>query len=301
MFNQYFGYYLLNKGLVTPEQLSQALHYESSTRVKLGVLAVDAGLMTAVQVGEVHDLQRAKDKKFGELALEKGYLTVVQIEELLAAQAKGHLTLIQTIADKGYMVLGDIEKALAEFRVECGITAPGSASSAPIDDTEIKKLLDFSQAGDNAHVLYSYAGLTLRNMVRFLNETPFMQPEAIDAEHSSQWVASQRIIGDLNITIDLIMDEQTVLKAASRFSGEELTIIDEMALDSIGEFLNVHNGVYCSLLSTDGFKVDLQPQTVRKQKNSTETSGCPIVITTLLGRFDFRLSFKVLSKNSSTS
>lgn len=298
MFNQYFGNYLLNKGFITPNQLFQALHYGHSTRVKLGVLAVDADLMTALQVEEVHNLQRVKDKKFGELALTQGYLTAAQVEQLLATQSKGHLTLIQAITDKEYMTLASIEKALADFRMEYKITDKASLTSIPMDeDTELRKLLDFSQAGDKTDLLYSYAGLALRNIVRFLNDTPFILPSVVDQDQTGKWIASQQIIGDTNLTVDLIMDEQTVLAAANRFSGETLTHVDEMALDSIGEFLNVHNGVFCSVLSTNDLKVDLQPQVILKQERLA-ASDYRIAIETSLGRFDFRLSFNSLTINS---
>lgn len=287
MFNQYFGHYLLNKGLLTPDQLFQSLQHERSARVRLGTLAVDAGLLTGKQAEELHDLQRARDKKFGELALEQGYLTAEQVDRLLAAQGQSHLALVQAISDNGYLTLPAIEKALADFRQEYGI-----AGNAPLtaDDAELNRLLDFSQAGDKAQLLYSYAGLTLRNIVRFLNATPFLLPQTVPAGAAGCWVASQQLTGDQAVTIDLMLDEQTVRAAASRFSGENLTSVDEMALDSIGEFLNVHNGVFGGLLSTKGIKVDLQPQTVRKQELPPAEAGYSLAINTSLGRFDFRLS-----------
>ena len=54
MFSQFFGNYLLNKGLVSPEWLDDALSKQKDTRLKRGVLAVDAGIMTAAQVDMVH-------------------------------------------------------------------------------------------------------------------------------------------------------------------------------------------------------------------------------------------------------
>ena len=287
MFNQYFGHYLLNKGILTPDQLFESLQYERSTRVRLGTLAVDAGLLTGEQAEELHNLQRINDKKFGELALKQGYLTAEQVDRLLAAQGKGHLALIQAITDRGYLTLTAIEKALADFRHEYGII---DESPLTADDAGLNKLLDFSQAGDKADLLYSYAGLTLRNIVRFLNDTPFILPPATQANEIGSWVVSQQLTGDPAVTIDLIMDEQTVLATANRFSGENLISVDAMALDSIGEFLNVHNGVFGSLLSTKGFKVDLQPQTVQKQELPLCSSAYRLAVNTSLGRFDFRLS-----------
>ena len=43
MFTQFFGNYLLNSGLVSPEKLSDALGRLSETKLRLGVLAINAG------------------------------------------------------------------------------------------------------------------------------------------------------------------------------------------------------------------------------------------------------------------
>ena len=58
MFTQFFGNYLLNQRLVSPEQLTEALELQKTTRLKLGVLAINAGYMTAAQVDEVHNAQQ---------------------------------------------------------------------------------------------------------------------------------------------------------------------------------------------------------------------------------------------------
>ena len=58
MFTQFFGNYLLNSGLVSPEKLSDALGRLSETKLRLGVLAINAGIMTAEQVDKVHAEQQ---------------------------------------------------------------------------------------------------------------------------------------------------------------------------------------------------------------------------------------------------
>ena len=42
MFAQFFGGYLLNKNLVTAEDLVQAIEDKANTRARLGVLAINA-------------------------------------------------------------------------------------------------------------------------------------------------------------------------------------------------------------------------------------------------------------------
>ena len=75
MFSQYFGHFLLNRELITREQLTDALTFQQSVHVKFGVIAIDEGYMTPLQVEEVHEKQKQADKRFGEIAIELGYLT----------------------------------------------------------------------------------------------------------------------------------------------------------------------------------------------------------------------------------
>lgn len=75
MFTQFFGSFLLNRKIVSPANLRVALEKKDTTRVKLGVLAINAGYMTAKQVDAVHKKQATVDKRIGDIAVDMGYLT----------------------------------------------------------------------------------------------------------------------------------------------------------------------------------------------------------------------------------
>jgi len=287
--NQYFGHYLLNKGILTHGQFSEVLQRERSVKVKLGVLAVNAGLMTATQVEDVHNLQRVKDQKFGALAIQQGYLSSEQVDRLLASQQEGHLAIIQAIADMGYMTLAEVEKTLADFREEYNITERDLAAEDEVE--AVKRLADFSLAGDNANYLYDYVGLMLRNVVRFLNDTPYIFVHA-ESEPISGWIVSQHIIGELSLSTGLFMDDHMLLEIASRFYGEKLSTVDELALDCVGEFLNVHNGVFGGSLSDAGLMVDLLPQFVTQIDKPFSATDYRVTIGTSFGRFEIMLSLK---------
>ncbi|MHC1759391.1 MAG: chemotaxis protein CheX [Negativicutes bacterium] len=287
--NQYFGHYLLNKGILTHTQLAEVLQRERNAKVKLGLLAINAGLMTAAQVEEVHLFQRVKDQKFGILAEQQGYVTSEQLDQLLSSQHEGHLALIQVIADLGYMTLPALEKALADFRREYDVTDMAQESE---DETElVKKFADFSAAGDEDGLLYDYVGLMLRNVVRFLNDTPFIIVNA-DPAPTSGWIVSQHIVGKFSLSTGLYMDDRMLLEIASRFYGESLPTVDEMAMDCAGEFLNVHNGVWSSSLSDAGIVVDLLPQFVLQTDRPFSSTDYRIALGTSFGRFEIILSLK---------
>jgi len=294
MSNQYFGQYLLNKGILTHVQLRRALQCEQIVKVKLGVLAANAGLMTAAQVEAVHDLQWAKDQKFGTLAVQQGYLTSEQVDGLLESQQERHLTIIQAIIDQGYMTLTAVEGALADFREEYDIK--GRLHDIDDENKAIKKLVDFSTAGDKANLLYNYVGLVQRNVVRLLNDTPFIFEQIAEYEQTPRWLARQQIIGDIPLSTGLLMDESTLLEIACRFYGEKLLAVDELVLDSVGEFLNVHNGIFCSLLSDAGVMADLRPPFVKQGDKSFQLSNYRVAVCTSFGTFEIILSLKEYKK-----
>jgi CheY-specific phosphatase CheX len=287
MLNQYFGYYLLNKGILTNLQLREILEAEQTVKVKLGVIAVNAGAMTAEQVEEIHNLQRTRDQKFGALAVEKEYLTSAQVEQLLESQQEGHLTLLQVIANKKYMTLTAVEQALMDFREEYETTD----QTCDTDRLISKQMVDFSAAGTKADLLYNYIGLLKRNVLRFLNDASFIFMQITEHEKNVQWIASQQIIGDISLSTGFIMEESVLLEIASRFYGENLMEVDEMALDTVGEFLNVHNGIFCSSLSESGFITDLQtPFVLKKGKEPFRPIDYRVAIGTSFGDFEVILS-----------
>ena len=290
MLNQYFGHYLLNKGILNNVQLREVLDAERSVKVKLGLLAVNAGAMTAAQVEDIHNLQRTRDQRFGDLAVAMGFLTSVQVDQLLASQQEGHLSIMQAITDKNYMSLGAVETALRDFREEYGITTSDAETEA---ETEIiKKLVDFSSAADKADLLYNYVGLIKRNAIRFLDDPSFIfVKNSTGKAAQTKWFVSQQIIGDITLSVGFLMEESVILEVAARFYGEKLTSVDELALDSVGEFLNVNNGVFCSSLSYRGLMTDLQPPVVIKQDGEAgKASNYRVNTVTSFGDFEIILS-----------
>mgnify|MGYP002624539833 CR=1 FL=1 len=70
--------------------------------------------------------------------------------------------------------------------------------------------------------------------------------------------ASQRVDGDLCIVTGIIGGDACFLELASRYAQEEITDIDDLAVDSIEEFLNVLNGAYMVQLAKRDLETDLE-------------------------------------------
>lgn len=288
MFNQYFGQYLLKKHILSTEQLRDVLIDEHLVRPRLGVLAIDAGLMTADEVEEVHRLQHVMDKKFGEIAISRDYLTTKQLDDLLESQKVRRLNLSQAVVDKGYLTLGQLEAALENYKRDNKITS-GQMDALYNADTNgiVRTFLDFSESGLDAGLLYDYVALMLRSMLRFLGEEPIIDFNQIP---STGFLVSQSIAGSVSMSTGLVMDDALLLEMARRYSKENLTEVNEFALDCISEFLNETNGVFTVNLSDQGLELDLQPQQAGKTGFTPAKGTYRIPLSTSDGLIDLYIA-----------
>ncbi|MBQ8568995.1 MAG: chemotaxis protein CheX [Oscillospiraceae bacterium] len=291
MFTQFFGNYLLNKRLVEPQQLAEALSALKTTRVKLGVLAINAGYMTAAQVEKVHAEQQRIDKRIGEIAVDMGFMTLAQVDELFSSQSGTHLLLGQALVDRGAMTNAEFETALNAYKAENSLTDSDfkENDNAKIH-TVIKEFYRFDGASDE--LMVEYIDLLFKNIVRFIGDdfTPLNCEKITSYEYTNASI--QKINGQFSCTSAIDAEDAAYIAFASRYAGEELDAVDEMADASAGEFLNLHNGLFAVNVSNDsGVELVLEPQNVirnEKQTGLTDTYKIPLAfpfgtVTFILG------------------
>ncbi len=263
MFTQFFGNYLLNEGLVTKEQLSEALELQKTTRLKLGVLAINAGYLTAAQVEEIHIAQQRVDKRFGDIAVSLGYLTEEKVNELLGGQKMGHLLLGQALVDKNYMTNAQFESALNSYKKansldDSDFTGPQNEKIEKV----IREFYNFSGKKEEKS-LTDYVSLTFKNIIRFIGDDFTPVTAEIEKEFTSKWMASQQISGKTNLFTAIEGNDKSFVGFASRYAQEEFTENDAMVKDCVSEFLNLHNGLYVINVSDEtGVELSLNPQIV---------------------------------------
>jgi CheY-specific phosphatase CheX len=286
MFSQFFAQYILNKGLLTPVQVQEALESKRATQVKLGVLAINQKFLSAAQVEEIYRLQHTIDKRFGEIALDEGYLTEEQLITLLDTQENGHLNFGQTLIDKGFMNLEQLEHALDGYKRESNLDQRSDLLQVK---ESIRAQLNFSQEDKNMELYYDYISLFLRAIARFLDTNPLLI-SAMHQQEQDRWFVSQSMTGDVTLHSGFTAEDRVLLELARRYSNEEISEINELAIDSIGEFLNVANGLFCINLSNMGLDLDLYPQTVSKGTAFWGKSNYAVAIDTSFGRIDLVMS-----------
>nr|WP_092069483.1 chemotaxis protein CheX [Dendrosporobacter quercicolus]NSL47489.1 chemotaxis protein CheX [Dendrosporobacter quercicolus DSM 1736]SDL91620.1 Chemotaxis phosphatase CheX [Dendrosporobacter quercicolus] len=287
MISQFLAQYILNQGLLAPEQIREALESRRAVRPKLGVLAIDQGFLTAVQVEEIHRLQHTVDKRFGEIALDKGYLSVEQLAALLAAQENEQLNFGQILVERGFMSFKQLEQALAGYKR--GNTLQQHADM-PLLQEHIRSCLTI-YSHEDAELYTAYVALFLRSIVRFLDVVPLVV-EPARRQSGEQWFVSQDLTGDFALQSSFTAEDHVLLELARRYSGESIDELDALALDSAGEFLNVANGLFCINLANRGLNIELQPPAAAKGAALAENAQPALVIETGFGRIMLLLAGK---------
>ena len=219
MLNQLFGNYLLNQGLLEPDQICEVLRRESSSQAQAGPCAVGPGIP--------------------------------------AMQQEESLPLLQLILEQGYLQRSKLEQAWQEFYRE--YDSRGRQEST--FDHPLQLSFPFLVEKEAAMYLETYVALLLRNTKQFLEAASYLAgSEAAPISKKDGYVITQKIYGDQTFFTGLRLRKNVFLELASRFYGERLEQLNELAIDCVGEFLNVHNGAFCSLLSSKGVWADLEAQ-----------------------------------------
>lgn len=290
MFSQYFGHYLLNRDLITHEQLVDALEFQKSVHVKLGVIAVDKGFMTSDQVDEVHEKQKQVDKRFGEIAVELGYLTEAQVDELISHQKQGYLFLAQALVDRGYMTMEQFSNALNDYKKENSLSDEQfEAIQNGNVDTIIEYLL--TKTPDAKEKFENYVSLFAKNLIRFIDDQIYLEINEENKIADGNWVIYQSIDGDAPLFTAINANDDALLFLASKYAGEQLNVVDELAKDSVSEFLNLHNGIHLVNMSNNGIELSMNPQEI--EQNPTLSGDLFVIDINISGnKFQLILSSK---------
>lgn len=291
MFTQFFGHYLLNNKLISPEQLKDALDYHHSAHIKLGVLAINSGYMTTEQVKKTHEAQFNQDKKFGELAIELGYLDKEKLDTLLSSQKHGHLLLGQALIDKNYMTLEQFEQALKNYKNNHSLTNEQFDAIQKNNIDEIVNVFYDFKDTSNKKVYANYFSLLFRNLIRFIDSN--IRPENVTPIHTykNSWIAYQEIKGEINLFTCVAAKEEAFISLGCKYANEQFSTADELTQASVGEFLNMNNGIFLVNMSNEGIELDMNPQMIEENKTfKYMKSAYCIPIHLPFGQIDFIIS-----------
>lgn len=275
MFTQFLGNYLLQKGIVTQEQLFNAMSRLSQTHIKLGTIAIHQGLMTANEVDECLYVQTREDKRFGEIAVDRGYLTDGQVAELLSIQTPDYILLGQNLVDDGIISYEELERIIFDYKSESELydLELDVENHDTINGIIEKFFLLAEMPVNDMNVMY--LELMFNSLIRFIGEdfSP-LTPMIVD-EYPITLGVSQGIFSDRDYVTHIDCDRETAIAFASRYAKEDFNEFNEYVVAALEDFLNLHNGLFIVNVSNQMSKdISLSPPLVSSEGVLTGANKC---------------------------
>jgi len=112
-----FGQFLVERGVLSPAQLGDALTLMRALNSSIGELAVAHGLVTRAQADQIHAMQRHLDRRWGEIAVALGIpgIETETIERLAWEQDVANLRLSDAVVELGFASATEIDALHREF------------------------------------------------------------------------------------------------------------------------------------------------------------------------------------------
>lgn len=273
MFVIHFGDYLVKTNKMSISQFNQLIDMQRSTRVKLGLIAIEKNLLTTDQAEEINQLQMQMDKRFGDIAIEKGYLVAEEVNILLSLQKNSYLQFVQNLISEEIMLLEEIEHSLQDFSKEFNYS---DLDIINLKSGDINKIFSVLVEIDNS-LLNELAALVVRNVTRFINNHFVIEESYQTKEYKFQALAYQNLIGDNDFFVGFAGDNDHLLTIAKPFANEDFDSINEDAFDAVCEFINCCSGLFASKLSIEDINIDMTPP-LHKINGQVTTQGNLYVI-----------------------
>lgn len=113
----HFGLYLKNKGIISAEQLVEALEIQLRTLPPIGQLALEEMIIAPREIFDVLRAQReSPHDRFGELAVEMGLMTHHDLMRLLMIQADRKRPLAEILVQQGLLSQEQAAAEISMFR-----------------------------------------------------------------------------------------------------------------------------------------------------------------------------------------
>ncbi len=273
MFANIFGGYLVRKNIISEDEFLRIKMQLDKTRVKLGLIAVSERLITEEQADEINNRQAMMDKRFGDIAISLGYLTPVQVERLLALQGNQYMRFCQSAIDSGILTLEQIEGALDYFKKENGFTF---ADMESVKSGDVDRILPLFLPEIPEGPYRELMAVTFRCINRLASDDISLKRGYTTSNFQTGAVAMQEIVGEYKVTNAFSGDDKGILAIAEAFAKEFFEAVDINALDSVGEFVNISDGLFITAMSKEGMELNLMPTVLSKEP--VEIKGSTVIV-----------------------
>ncbi len=236
----FFGQFLINKGIISQPQSLLALKIQHNQHVLLGQLAIEENILNAAQVKDINIFQRSQNKCFGQIANELGLISQVQLTKLLDIQKTRNHRIGEILVDQNLMTIEELNSQLQLHQKDCTdalVNLQKAVSLHPLKSI-------FSNTIDICNSLFLrvlHSKCHARNLVNPVKE-----------DTTFQYTSHILIYTENPTKIALTCSEDSLVNIACAFVDMEPEEMDkELAQDVLGEFLNILLGQLLEAIHKD--------------------------------------------------
>lgn len=260
MFAQLFGSYLESNNIIDSDVKSSMQEKLSSSRTRLGVIAVTEGLISSEQADEINHIQVTENKRFGDIAIEKGYLKPTDIDKLISLQGNEFNKYIQLLGDEAGFDMSTINSHLEAFKKVNGFTEE-EFNSLKADN--YKALIDlYCPVGDNA--IRKLVEVVINNVTRFVStDFYFDRLKKVNDLDYAVTIGIKGLEASKNIYLGFsaLDNVKGITALASEYAIDVELLTSNDVYDAVGEFANMNMGLLSSEIS-DSLNIELLPPNV---------------------------------------
>ncbi len=249
---QFFGEYLIDRWIISREQLLQALDFQDQRNQRFGDIAIKKGLLTPAQVEVIKSRQCLADLEFGSAAVALGLLTREQIAVISTFQKNNNLCLGDALLRLGHIsedVLAHELEAFGSLQARYAprqVTVPGEVDCADI----VRAVVDAT-----------------RKMFLRVVGTPLKIGRGIVLDATEEARApkyfvtvSVRLDGSKPVRYFLSVAQPLAERIVAALLHEDGELDSaELMLDSVKELTNIICGNAAAMLARDGCTIEITP------------------------------------------
>jgi len=115
MTTNFLGHFLVQQGVITEDQLEDAIHYQRDMNKRLGEVAVERGALSREQVDEICAKQREDARMFGSIAVNDLHISRKRLDELLFIQKIHYIYLGEALLLRGHITSDQYASLMRDF------------------------------------------------------------------------------------------------------------------------------------------------------------------------------------------
>lgn len=295
---KFFGEYLVDKGIITREQLAEAVKIQQGVKRPLCAMAIEKGFLGPQQLAALDaEIQEADGESVG-VEIKDDMMTFKQKKQPYHGMSDKGLYLAEALAQQGYVKLTDLARLFVEYKKEALQTDRQFWMNQHIRETILPSM-------PHKEIVSLMLQVTIDTFIEYTKQSIRVVgvQEDIEVRHekSAEYIFTQQVLGDRNFYFVIGLPESLTLAIASHILGQLRGEVDEMVLDAVAEFLNVVLGNALRKLSMKNVKLTARaPSVTTKTEMRRHLAGRAIAIKmkTAVDSFYIILVFEEREKKS---